>query len=213
MKFAHWGVFTLAAMAAAGLLFGGVAQAEEHQGDPFPLKNCPVMDSGLDSMGGPVKLVHEGREIRFCCQGCIGRFEDNAEAFLEEVDAAIVDSQLAVYPMENCIVADRPLGDSPVNVVVNNRLFRTCCAGCAAGIQDDAEGYFEKLDAAVKEAQADSYALETCPVSGQELGSMGDPVELVIANRLVKLCCAGCEAGVEENPADIIEQVDESRQG
>ncbi len=197
----------------SGLVFGTVATADDHKGDPYPLADCPVMSSALDSMGGPVSLVHEDREIRFCCNACIGRFENDAEAFLAKIDEKIIEDQLAVYPLENCINADVPLGDNAVNFVVNNRLFRTCCNNCATAVKEDAEEFYKKLDAAVAEKQGEDYALDTCPVSGQELGSMGDPVEVVVANRLVKLCCAGCVGGVAKNPVEIIEKVDAAHKG
>lgn len=35
--------------------------------------------------------------------------------------------------------------------------------------------------------------LTTCPVTGQQLGEMGDPVVREIVGREVRFCCAGCE--------------------
>ena len=52
-------------------------------------------------------------------------------------------------------------------------------------------------------AQTDAkpYPLETCVVSGDKLGSMGDPYEVEIQGQTVKLCCAGCESALREEPA------------
>ena len=36
------------------------------------------------------------------------------------------------------------------------------------------------------------YPLTTCPVSGEELGSMGDPVVLDHNGTTVKFCCKSC---------------------
>ena len=53
----------------------------------------------------------------------------------------------------------------------------------------------------------DPYPMATCPVSGGDLDAMGGPVDSVVANRLVKLCCAGCVPAVEENPAKVLAKV------
>lgn len=39
-----------------------------------------------------------------------------------------------------------------------------------------------------------------CPVSGGELGSMGTPVKLLVADQPLYLCCQGCIGKVRENP-------------
>ncbi len=38
----------------------------------------------------------------------------------------------------------------------------------------------------------DNYPMKTCPVSGEELGSMGDPVIVEHERTTVKLCCKSC---------------------
>lgn len=40
-----------------------------------------------------------------------------------------------------------------------------------------------------------------CPVSGQPLGSMGDPLALNVNGQRVFVCCAGCVDAVESDPA------------
>ena len=39
-----------------------------------------------------------------------------------------------------------------------------------------------------------------CPVSGQPLGAMGDPVIVLLQGRAVALCCEGCREPLLENP-------------
>lgn len=63
-------------------------------------------------------------------------------------------------------------------------------------------------DAEIVAAQKPSYPLKTCVIGGDELGSMGDPVEHVVDGRLVRLCCKGCVKGVDENPAAAIAKID-----
>jgi hypothetical protein len=39
-----------------------------------------------------------------------------------------------------------------------------------------------------------------CPVSGEMLGSMGEPIKLEVEGREVWICCAGCEAPLRKDP-------------
>jgi hypothetical protein len=41
---------------------------------------------------------------------------------------------------------------------------------------------------------------KVCPVSGGALGSMGDPVKVVVKGQTVFLCCAGCEEAIKKDP-------------
>ena len=39
-----------------------------------------------------------------------------------------------------------------------------------------------------------------CPVSGELLGSMGEPIKLEVEGREVWICCAGCESALRKDP-------------
>lgn len=41
---------------------------------------------------------------------------------------------------------------------------------------------------------------QTCPVTGEKLGSMGPPVSVTVKGRTVKVCCDSCVAAVQKNP-------------
>jgi hypothetical protein len=43
-----------------------------------------------------------------------------------------------------------------------------------------------------------------CPVSGENLGSMGKPVKVTAEGQTFFLCCKGCSSDVKENPAAVI---------
>ena len=83
-------------------------------------------------MGDPVVKVYAGREVRFCCDDCIGKFEKDQTKYWNKVDEEIIGEQLMHYPLETCIVSGHELveeGDhAAVNVVYDNRLVRLCCA-------------------------------------------------------------------------------------
>lgn len=195
------------------------AATEEQQriGDPWPLDTCVVSGGKLGTMGDPVIRLHEGREVRFCCAGCIGAFEEEPGKYLAKADEAIIEQQTPHYPLDYCIidtaesVSGNPEQDS--FSVVGNRLFIYCCPPCDKKVRAEPAKYIEILDKAVIEQQAESYPLETCVVSGQPLDSMGGPVNMVIANQLVQLCCAGCKGKVEADPAGTLAKIHEARGG
>ncbi len=45
-------------------------------------KVCPVMGSPLGSMGTPVKVTVEGRDVFLCCEGCRPAIEADPKKFL-----------------------------------------------------------------------------------------------------------------------------------
>ncbi len=45
------------------------------------------------------------------------------------------------------------------------------------------------------------YPLDTCLVTGNELGSMGTPITQVHGNREIKFCCQPCVKKFAANPA------------
>jgi hypothetical protein len=194
---------------------GGEAKAAggERVGDAYPLGTCPISGKELGSMGDPVITVHEGREIRFCCAGCVDPFKADAEAKLKEIDAAIIEQQLATYPLETCPVTGKELGSmgDPINMVAGNRLVRLCCAGCEKPVKADAAKFVEKINAAAADAQRESYATDICVVSDDKLGGpMGEPVEVVFAGRLVRLCCSGCVDDFNATPHAYLKKLDEA---
>lgn len=56
--------------------------------------------------------------------------------------------------------------------------------------------------------KGDPYSLDVCAVSGEKLGSMGDPIQLIHSGREIKFCCAGCEPRFKADPAKYIAGVD-----
>jgi YHS domain-containing protein len=172
-------------------------------GDAYPLDRCMVSGEKLGSMGKPVVKVHEGREIRFCCPMCVKKFRSDTTGYFKKLDAAIIKQQKARYPLTTCIVRGRSLkrdDRAPVDHVFYNRYVRFCCQECLRAFRKEPRKYLEKLDAAVIKTQLKKYPLDTCVVSGERLGSMGDAVNYVHANRLVRFCCAGCIKSFRKDP-------------
>lgn len=174
-------------------------------GDPYPLDKCPLTGKAL-SADSP-SAVKDGREFKFCCNGCKGKLETDAASVISKADAAITEKEKPAYPLDTCIMSGEKLTDKAVDAVINNRLVRFCCADCVDSFKKDVAGNMKKLDTAVIEKQKASYASKKCPVSGEELGSMGDPLNVVIANQMVSLCCKGCEKKLRAEPAKYIAMV------
>ena len=55
---------------------------------PYPLDVCIVSDNELGSMGDERRIVHEGQEIKFCCEPCVGKFLKNPAKFLAKIQPA-----------------------------------------------------------------------------------------------------------------------------
>lgn len=62
----------------------------EAQRKTYPLKTCLVSDEALGGeMGEPVERLHGTRLVRFCCDGCLPKFDANPAEYLAKLDAAV----------------------------------------------------------------------------------------------------------------------------
>lgn len=177
---------------------------------PYPLTTCIVSGEDLGEGDEAIIRVVDGREVRFCCEGCTDEYAENTEAFNEKIDAAIIKQQLMHYPITTCIVGKGELGEmgEPINLVHNNRLVQFCCKGCLPKFKEDPDKYIAELDQMILESQIENYPLTTCVVGKGELGGMGEPINIVYMNRLVRFCCKGCLPEFKKNPAAYMATID-----
>ena len=61
----------------------------------YPLETCLVGGDKLGSMGKPYTFVHEGREIKFCCEGCNDDFKADPAKFIKKFDDAVAAKKAA----------------------------------------------------------------------------------------------------------------------
>lgn len=108
---------------------------------------------------------------------------------------------IATYPMTTCVVSGEALEAEPLTFQAGGRTFKVCCEKCQAKVEKDPAPFAKKLDEAIVAAQLPHYPLDVCAVAGKKLGSMGDPVKLVLNDTLVQLCCNGCTKKAMANPA------------
>ncbi len=167
-------------------------------GDAYPLDTCPVSGDRLDMENAePVTKVYEGREIRFCCSGCVKDFEKDKSKYLKKVDEAIIQQQLPLYPMDKCVVSNEKLGGEemgePIDYVHNNRLIRFCCKMCRGEFRKDEAKYLAALNQAVIEKQRKTYPLVQCLVTGKKLEESNiGKINFVSGNRLFRFCSKDC---------------------
>lgn len=62
--------------------------------------------------------------------------------------------------------------------------------------------------AAASKPASDAYPLDVCVVSGEKLGSMGEPIVIQYKGREVRLCCEGCVEEFEADPAKYMAKLD-----
>jgi hypothetical protein len=125
-------------------------------------------------------------------------------------DAAVINAQLPSYPLDTCVVTGKKFSaEKPaVDVVVNGRLIRVCCSRCETKVKENSADAVAKIDAAVIKAQKPLWLLKACPVSGEAMGSMGEPLDFVVGTRYVQLCCKGCTRAVKKDPAAFLKKLD-----
>ena len=55
---------------------------------PYTLKTCVVSDEKLGEMGEAYVFVHEGREIKLCCKGCLKDFNKEPAKYVKKIEEA-----------------------------------------------------------------------------------------------------------------------------
>lgn len=190
------------------------AKADDRIGDPYPLDTCPITGKKLGTMGDPVVKMYDGREVRFCCPACPEKFEKDLAANLAKLDEKIVKDQGTLYPLKTSVVTGKDLPAKPYEFAYGNRLVRLGTEAEKTDFLKDGKKFLGELDKATIAEQGKHYPLTKCPVSGEEYGgSMGKPVDTVVAGRLIRLCCKDCKKDIEKNPAKYIGMVDAARKG
>jgi YHS domain-containing protein len=128
----------------------------------------------------------------------------------EDPNASAIQTQRPSYPLTKCAVCGMDLPAAPTAIVHQGRLVVLCSNECVPKFGADPAKVVAQIDAAVIAAQKPSYPLEKCPISGEALGSMGDPIDFVHGTRLVRFCCKSCVKSFEKDPAPAMKQIDDA---
>lgn len=142
------GLVLMAAATAFGDEMEKPDTAQAENTSTYPIDYCIVSGEELGGMGDPVIYNHDGREIRFCCNGCVSSFEKNPKRYLAKLDKTIIKAQSETYPVDVCVVSGEKLGGmgKPVNYIHNNQLVKFCCNGCISTFEKDPEKYLSLLN-------------------------------------------------------------------
>jgi hypothetical protein len=175
----------------------------------YPLNNCPISGEKLGSMGDPIDLVVEGRLVRLCCKGCVKKAKANPATAIAKIDAGVIHAQGPSYPLKTCVISGEKLGEmgDPIDVVIGTRLVRVCCKGCVKKAKAASAKHLATVDSALIAAQRKTYPLKTCVISGEKLGEMGDPIDILHGTQLVRLCCKGCVKKFKKDPATALAKI------
>ena len=113
----------------------------------YPLDVCPVSGEKLGGMGKPLVEQIDGREVQFCCKGCVGMFKKGGEASHKKMDDLIIAKLNDDYAPKLCPVSGDALTDDTVNLVYRptNQLVKLCCAGCVDEFNKSPAKFVAKL--------------------------------------------------------------------
>ena len=187
-----------------------VGKDKYEMGMPYSLDVCAVSGEKLDAKGKAVTKKYDGREFRFCCNGCVKLFEEDKDGYTEKVDALMIKDQLPYYPMTTCFMMDEPLdvNGAVVDFIFDNRLVRLCCNDCKDMFLKNPGKYFKHIEKELIKQQTKNYPLTTCAVANTPLDGMGGADWMIVGSRVVGLCCAGCRPKVERKPMDYFNKID-----
>jgi YHS domain-containing protein len=69
-------------------LSGLAAEKKDKKLKPYPLKTCIISGDKLGEMGEPFVYEYQGREIKFCCKGCLKDFKKDPAKYIKMIDEA-----------------------------------------------------------------------------------------------------------------------------
>lgn len=119
-------------------------------------------------------------------------------------DSLVRKASLTAAEQEVCPVTGAKLGSmgEPVAVEVKGQKVWTCCKACPPKLKADPDKYLAKLGPATGNGERTPTVEEqkVCPVTGAELGSMGDPILVEVKGRKVWVCCKACPEKLKAEP-------------
>jgi YHS domain-containing protein len=81
----------IAAILVASFLTPVCGLADDKKSDklkPYTLKTCVVSGDKLGEMGDPFVYAYKGREIKFCCKGCLKDFNKEPDKYIKKIEEA-----------------------------------------------------------------------------------------------------------------------------
>ncbi len=176
-----------------------------------------LLPDGKGGLTAPVNLSKiSGRQIELDVQ-LVGIAGASRVAFQEVASVPASETQLAAAAIARqkiCPVSGKPLGSmgDPVAVDVNGERVYVCCAGCVGAVKADPAKYAAGRPAIVvtSATEADAELIKRqakCPVMDEPLGSMGQPIKVMVGDKPIFLCCKGCIKKIQAEPAKYLAMV------
>lgn len=150
------------------------------------------------------RMAHAGGG---CCGGGMEAHAEESKGEPKPVAA------VALYPLETCPLSGKKLNAEGAPVIYDHkgRELRFSSKDCIQAFLKGPEGSLAKIDQAIIAQQLPAYPMKTCLVSGDEFGGeMGEPVNKVYQNRLVRFCCKMCAPEFEKDPAKFLAKLDQA---
>ena len=76
---------SLRTLASIAIVASGAMALAEEANSAYPLTTCVVSGEKLGEMGPPVVINHQGTEVRFCCNGCVKKFNADPAKYLAKL--------------------------------------------------------------------------------------------------------------------------------
>ena len=171
---------------------------------------CPKNGRDVASMGKSTRRIINGVDVTFCCPPCIKAYKEDYASYRDKIAPKIIAKQKPYYPTELCLVTGKKLGDDAIDHVHGNRLIRLADADAVAAFAKDTATHEERLDFIIADAERDNYPLDTCVVAGSAFVQEKKPAEVIVGNRLVKICCGGCTSKIRQEPYVIVKKINDA---
>ncbi len=71
------------------------AAADQAKAKPYALKTCIVSGEALGGMGDPVVQIHDGQEVKFCCKGCVKKFDKDPAKYIADMNKQVAAAKPA----------------------------------------------------------------------------------------------------------------------
>ena len=178
-----------------------------------------LLPDGQGGLTAPVNLSQiAGRQIEIGVQLVgISATAGRAISLHEVATVPVGEQQLAasaVARQKICPVSGKPLGSmgKPVGVNVHGQQVFVCCGGCVSKLKANPAKYAAGRPvitvASATDADAALIARQaSCPVMDEPLGSMGQPIKVMVGDKPIFLCCKGCIKKVQAQPAKYLAMV------
>lgn len=117
------------------------------------------------------------------------------------------DSKAKPYPLNTCIISGEPLGEMGKAYVFTHegQEVKLCCKDCLKKFNAAPAKYMKTI------ADVKAYPLDTCVVTDEKLGEMGEAYVFAHEGQPVKLCCKPCLKKFKADPAEYLKKIADAK--